>query len=331
MPISPSSLEEEGRLEEVLAAYLRAAESGEAPPPQDVMAAYPELSSELEQFFSGRDAFERALEPVRAVFRASDRHPTPHPADTLNEPPHRVLAGPRIKAAADDYEIIERIGRGGMGVVYKARQRRLNRLVALKMIRATRLASKDDIHRSRNEAESVATLEHPNIVPVYDVGELGGQLYFSMKLVEGGTLVDRKKRIERDGSDKKGPNELKAIVRMVTEICHAIQHAHERGILHRDLKPSNILLDADGRPFVTDFGLAKRLDTDHDLTQTGEYVGTPAYMAPEMIAPERRKGNSKDSNSDGRRFDPAASPANARPGLPDPAAHPGCSIGRETC
>jgi WD40 repeat protein/serine/threonine protein kinase len=272
------------------------------------------LSAELDQFFIGRDAFERALEPLRSYFRSSDRYQTPRPVDTFADLTNQSEAQVRTEKPGADYEILEEIGRGGMGVVYRARQKSLNRLVALKMIRASRLASAEDIRRFRNEAESVATLDHPNIIPVYDVGELDGQLYFSMKLVEGGTLAQigvggektevRVRRLEGRGrrtpsrrETSEGMGELKTAVQVVTAIAHAVHHAHQRGILHRDLKPSNILLDAQGRPFVTDFGLAKRLNTAHELTQTGEQVGTPAYMAPEMAAPHPRTLSSEGRGS----------------------------------
>jgi serine/threonine-protein kinase len=133
------------------------------------------------------------------------------------------------------------------------------------------------LQRFRNEAEAVAQLDHPNIVPVYEVGELEGQLYFSMKLIEGRNLAETG---VRDQSSK-----ASRISTLAAAIAHAVHHAHQRGILHRDLKPANILIDREGRPYITDFGLAKRLDAEQGLTQTGEHVGTPAYMAPEMLAP----------------------------------------------
>jgi WD40 repeat protein/serine/threonine protein kinase len=317
MPFAP--LDDEGGLEEVLATYLRAVECGQALSRRDFLNSYPELSDELDQFFSGRDDFERALEPLRSFFRFPDRHQTPRPSETISELPHRYKPGDRSDS---DYEILEEIGRGGMGVVYKARQKSLNRLVALKMIRASLLGSADHVGRFRNEAESVATLDHPNIVPVYDVGEMDGQLYFSMKLIEGGTLAEakRRRRITDDRRRKAEGRKLRntrktqdgirgvrrvggaphtltidhspitnaEIAQLVTAIAHAVHHAHQRGVLHRDLKPSNILLDREGRPYVTDFGLAKRLDAEQSLTQTGEHVGTPAYMPPEMLATRRQ-------------------------------------------
>src|SRR5438132_2325985 len=179
-----------------------------------------------------------------------------------------------------------------MGVVYKARQKSLNRLVALKMILRGDLASAADLTRFRAEAESAARLEHPNVVPVYDVGECDGQAFFTMKYVEGTTLRHRAAQ---------GPLTPRDAARYLAAICRAIDFAHQHGILHRDLKPSNILIDRDDRPLVTDFGLAKRV-TSFPLfpggrgdrgegvsnpTQTGAILGTPSYMAPEQAAGSR--------------------------------------------
>ena len=188
-----------------------------------------------------------------------------------------------------DYELIGELGRGGMGVVYRARQKSLDRIVALKMILRGDHASPADIARFRADAESAAQLHHPNIVNVYEVGEIEGRPYFSMKLIEGTTLAKRL---------TDGPLPSRMAAEMLAPICRAIADAHRRGVLHRDLKPSNILIDAEGRTYVTDFGLAKRLTTggsefDDDqtmgsnLTMTGAILGTPGYMAPEQAAGRR--------------------------------------------
>ncbi len=178
-----------------------------------------------------------------------------------------------------DYEIHHELGRGGMGVVYLARQVTLNRQVALKMIRVGVLAGDVELRRFQNEAEAVAQLDHPGIVPVYEVGEHEGQKYFSMKLVEGGSLADRL------DDYKNGP---RAAAKLVAEAAEAVHHAHLRGILHRDLKPANILIDDQSRPHVTDFGLARKVEGDSELTQSGAILGTPAYMAPEQASGRRR-------------------------------------------
>ncbi|MDG3007795.1 serine/threonine-protein kinase [Paludisphaera mucosa] len=177
-----------------------------------------------------------------------------------------------------DYELAGVLGRGGMGVVYQARQISLNRRVALKMIRADEFASDDERRRFQNEAEAVALLDHPNIVPIYEVGEHQGRRYFSMKLIEGEGLDRRLAAFRRDPS---------AAARLAATAAEAVHHAHQRGVLHRDLKPANILLDERGAPYVTDFGLARRLGAGPDLTQSGAILGTPGYMAPEQAGGRR--------------------------------------------
>jgi tRNA A-37 threonylcarbamoyl transferase component Bud32 len=188
-----------------------------------------------------------------------------------------LLGGTRVHYFGD-YELIKELGRGGMGVVYKARQISLNRPVVLKMIKSAALASDDERRRFQNEAEAVATLDHPHIVPILEVGNHDGQRYFSMKLI-GGMSLDKKL-----GDYVANPTTAAKLLKKAAEALH---HAHQRGILHRDLKPANILIDERGEPFVTDFGLAKRVMGDSELTHSGAILGTPSYMAPEQASGRR--------------------------------------------
>ncbi len=172
------------------------------------------------------------------------------------------------------YLLVDEIARGGMGVVYRAHDPRLKRQVALKMILSGQLAGADDVRRFRTEAEAAAGLDHPGIVPIFEIGEVDGQHYFTMKLVEGGSLGQAAPRLGKDP---------RAAAKLMAEVARAVDYAHQRGILHRDLKPANILLDTEGRPHVTDFGLAKRAG-DVGMTASGSVMGTPAYMPPEQAA-----------------------------------------------
>lgn len=174
-----------------------------------------------------------------------------------------------------DYVLLSEIARGGMGVVYRARQQSLNRLVALKMILSGQLCGEEEIRRFHTEAEAAANLAHPNIVPIYEIGEHAGRHYFSMELVEGASLHAKLDDPDWGVRDR---------VRLLAQVARAVQHAHERGILHRDLKPRNILIDPQGQPRVTDFGLARRLEGDGNMTRPGLVMpGTPNYMAPEQV------------------------------------------------
>lgn len=174
-----------------------------------------------------------------------------------------------------DYELLDEIARGGMGVVYKARQVSLNRIVALKMILTGQLAGKDDVQRFHAEAEAAANLDHSGIVPIYEVGEHDGKHYFSMALIDGGSLASKL---------KDGPLPPQAAAEYTQKVTAAIAFAHDRGVIHRDLKPANVLLDRNSEPKVTDFGLAKQVQGDSHLTTTGQILGTPSYMPPEQAA-----------------------------------------------
>ena len=172
-----------------------------------------------------------------------------------------------------DYELLEEIARGGMGVVYKARQKSLDRLVAVKMILAGRFASTAELQRFRNEAKAAAQVDHPQIVPIYQVGEHEGRPFLCMKLVQGGSLAQ-----QLDGT----PMPTSQAVPLVESLARTIHDAHRRGLVHRDLKPANVLQSPDGSYLITDFGLAKLLDGSEGLTRTDQIMGTPSYMAPEQ-------------------------------------------------
>src|SRR5881296_3837011 len=172
-----------------------------------------------------------------------------------------------------DYELLEEIGQGSQGVVYRARQKSLNRIVALKVIALGHWATEPHVKRFRREAEAAARLNHPGIVPIYEVGERDGACYFSMGLVEGGQL---------DAVARREPIPIRYAAEVIAKLARTVSYAHEHGILHRDIKPGNILLDAKGEPHLTDFGLARLVETESTVTRTMEVLGTPSYMAPEQ-------------------------------------------------
>jgi serine/threonine protein kinase/tetratricopeptide (TPR) repeat protein len=193
------------------------------------------------------------------------------PADENGETPTDA----RIPMHFGDYELLNEIGRGGQGVVYRARQKSLNRTVALKVIGLGRWASTPHLRRFRHEAESAARLEHPQIVPIYEIGEGDGSCYFSMKFVEGGEL---------DEVVRREPMSTRRAAELLVKIARTVHFAHERGILHRDIKPGNILVDKNGEPHLTDFGLARLIEQESTITNSFDVLGTPSYMAPEQAA-----------------------------------------------
>src|SRR5512132_476433 len=181
--------------------------------------------------------------------------------------------GSKLLGELGDYELLDEVGRGGQGVVFRARQKSLNRIVALKIIGLGQWATKAHLRRFRLEAEAAASLDHACIVPIYEVGERDGQCYFSMKFVEGGQLdeVARHTRIS-----------IRQAAELMANVARTVSYAHEHGILHRDIKPGNILLDAKGEPHLTDFGLARLVESESSVTHTLDVLGTPSYMAPEQ-------------------------------------------------
>jgi eukaryotic-like serine/threonine-protein kinase len=290
MSTVPRSTEQDERLAALLAEFAQRQMNGEVPDLEAAAHEHPDLADELRVLWATAQFASAFVRPLSATAPAEDRAATPLPAPD----------------SFGDYEIFEELGRGGMGVVYRARQKSLNRQVAIKMMRDARLASETDRARFRAEAGAAAKLKHPNIVTVHEVGEHDGQPYFAMEFVDGLPLSRQ--------IAEHGPMQPREAARLVADIARAVQHAHEQGILHRDLKPANILLDAENgarkaestshggnrpareaplpnvefrAPKVSDFGLAKRLavgsgSIGDNRTQTGAIVGTPSYMAPEQ-------------------------------------------------
>ena len=182
-----------------------------------------------------------------------------------------------------DYELLEEIGRGGQGVVFRARQKSLNRTVALKIVGLGQWATSAHLKRFRLEAQAAARLEHSGIVPIHEVGERDGSCYFSMKFVEGGQLDAVVKSATADSSrGEREPMPIRRTVELIAKVARIVHYAHEHGILHRDIKPGNILLDQKGEPHLTDFGLARLVESESTVTRTMEVLGTPSYMAPEQ-------------------------------------------------
>ena len=181
----------------------------------------------------------------------------------------------RFAGEFGDYMLLEEVGRGGQGIVYLARQKSLNRTVALKILSRGQWASRGDLKRFRREAYAAASLDHPGIVPIYEVGERDGSCYFSMRFVEGGQL---------DEVVSRAPMSIRQAAEVIAKLARIVHYAHEHGILHRDIKPGNILLDTNGQPHLTDFGLARLVEMESNITRTREVMGTPSYMAPEQAA-----------------------------------------------
>ncbi len=232
---------------------------------------HPEFAGDIANFLEDYDQVDTKLAPLRELLGSS--------AGGVGEVPTiaggggaAALAAPGAGSSFGDYELLSEISRGGMGVVFQARQRSLNRIVALKMVLAVGTSTTDS-ERFLVEARAVARLSHPHIVPIYEVGEHGGRPFFTMEFISGGSLRERTDEFRSD---------QRAMAQLLATVARAVEHAHRRGILHRDLKPGNILLDERREPHVTDFGLAKRLDEESSLTQAGAIVGTPSYMAPEQ-------------------------------------------------
>jgi serine/threonine-protein kinase len=276
-----SAAQREAQLVELVDQLLSAARRGHQPDLASIARNHPDVAEEL-----------RDLWAVAAI--AEEFGSAPAVADE-NDAFHELGApsGPKSQIGSltnrfGDYDVYEELGRGGMGVVYRARQKSLDRIVALKIVLAGSAATNADLARFRGEAETAARLNHPHIVPVYDVGQHDGLPYFTMRYVPGTTLAERL---------AEGPMPGRAAAQLLAPIARGIAKAHQQGVLHRDLKPSNVLIDVEGRPYVSDFGLAKRLMPDapdnsrtiplQPHTQTGAILGTPGYMSPEQAAGRR--------------------------------------------
>lgn len=280
--IPASEMDRDSRLVRLIDELLEAARRGQPPAFEDVARQHPDLVAELRELWGTALLAEDlgSLADEITIVPGIHRIPGVVKADPL--PSAGGVATPIREFG--DYELLAELGRGGMGVVYRARQISLGRIVALKVLLRGEHASAADIARFLHEAGAAAALDHPHITPVYEVGEQDGQPYFSMKFVDGTTLSKRL---------LDGPLPPREAATILAPVCRAVAAAHAGGILHRDLKPSNILIDRDGQPLITDFGLAKRttaVDGEaglQSLTQTGAILGTPSYMAPEQAAGRR--------------------------------------------
>ena len=245
-------------LDEALEQCILLLESGEAIDREQIVARFPAWSQEIGEFLDNWQDMASLVSSLDVVDTASE---------STNQSGDLKSFG--------DYEIFEQIGRGGMGTIYRARQKSLDRIVAIKMVHSYH----SDHERFRIEAESIAALTHANIVPIYEIGEHEGRPFFSMQFIDGGNLKEHIDEL---------PMDPKAAAQIARTTAQAVHYAHQHGILHRDLKPANILIDQNRQPHVTDFGLAKRMESEHELTQTGMIVGTPGYMSPEQASGSSR-------------------------------------------
>ncbi len=274
-------------LDEAFAAYLRSCDAGELSSREDFLAQFPDLADDLRQLIEAADLIGQVTQSpnnpdsknninaaAETVALDVSGEAGADPAVTLPMP-HRAKGdpGPTLPFDLGDYLLLEVIGRGGMGVVYRAKQHQLDREVAVKMIRSGMLADDAEVRRFYTEAQAAGRLHHPGIVSVHQFGRRAGHHFFSMEYIQG---TDLQRRINESELE---PEEA---ARYVRDVARAIHHAHQKGVLHRDLKPANVLIDQQDQIHVTDFGLAKHLDSDSSVTGSGTAVGTPHYMAPEQ-------------------------------------------------
>src|SRR5436309_2705690 len=261
MPVPAELAPDDSRVLQLLENYLAELHAGCRPDRARWLADHPELAPHLDCL----DGLERLAPPLDQA-TLSARPPTLTPA--ADGPPD--LTGEVV--ADGKYELLGEIGRGGMGVVYRARQIDLDRVVALKMILAGSMASEEQHRRFHEEARLAARLQHPHVIQVYETGHVNGLPYVALQYVDGCSLAQRCKR---------QPLSVDEAVRCLAAVARAVDHLHQHGIVHRDVKPSNILIDAEGRPYVTDIGLAALVEGHSGLTQSGAALGTPSYMSPE--------------------------------------------------
>lgn len=257
-------------LNDILAEYLLAVESGEDPDRAQILARHEGFADALQDFWRDHDAMtgghsDSGLKSDGNEAQTFVEAYTPSAVDALQLPCR----------FGNDFELLSEIGRGGMGVIFEARQISLDRPVAIKMVKSGQLANEEEIARFRIEAEAAANLEHPAIISVYEVGELGGIHFFSMPYIQGSCLSSEL---------SKGPMVAREAAELVMKLANAVEYAHSKGVIHRDLKPANVLLDAHGEPHLADFGLAKRMTKSSKLTATGQILGTPAFMSPEQAS-----------------------------------------------
>jgi serine/threonine-protein kinase len=288
------SPDDDPELAEILDRYLQAIQSGQRADREPLLRAHPGWAG----YFDCLDALEGMAPPSSLDGNAppaadppddegpfdGDRAPVANnalagpsrPQDEVSPSDATItVAGAVVPRDFGPYELIDEIGRGGMGVVYRARQKGLDRFVAIKMVLSSHLASPEHIRRFHDEARAAASLRHSNIVPIHEIGQFHGQHFFAMEYIDGKSLAERL---------AEGALPRNTAVRIIAKVASAVDHLHRHGIVHRDLKPSNILLEADDEPFVSDFGLAKCLANDSQRTATGVIAGTPSYMAPEQAS-----------------------------------------------
>ena len=279
MTNSPAESQE---LERAMVRALQQLESGRDVDWSWIHQEYAHLEKELSDFIQMHQRFEQAALSAK---EGLSTNPSSAALDHSGSGAPLLQPMTEVPQSLGPYQILDEVDRGGMGVVYRARHVGLNRVVALKLIRSGELASAEEVQRFQTEAAAAAAMNHPGIVPIYEVGELQGHHYYTMAYIDGESLASVLRQ---------GPMEKQRALKVLIKLCKAVQHAHQLGVFHRDLKPANILLDANDQPIIIDFGLARVINRDSELTLTGQVLGTPAYMAPERAQGRISPGPSED-------------------------------------